>query len=182
MTAETNSGREAVSVAAVDRPDLLVVGQPADLSTADTVLRLSRLRPAPAMVAMLAPGQEHVVGYLVALGVRGIALRSGSAEDLAAVIGSALKGEQYVVPALHAALAGGVRPRWFDDEPDELLSLREREVLACLAQGCSNREIAATLSVTLATVKSHLVRIYAKLEAGNRNEALGRAVALGILG
>ena len=182
VIAETNSGREAVSVAAVERPDLVVVGQPADLSCADTVLRLSRLRPAPAMVAMLAPGQEHVVGYLVALGARGIALRSGSAEDLAEVIGAALKGEQYVVPALHAALAGGVRPRWFDDEPNELLSLREREVLACLAQGCSNREIAATLSVTLATVKSHLVRIYAKLEASNRNEALGRAVALGILG
>ena len=182
VVAETNSGREVVSVAAVERPDLVVVGQPADLSTADTVLRLSRLRPAPAMVAMLAPGQEHVVGYLVALGVRGIALRSGSAEDLAAVIGSALKGEQQVVPALHGALAGTVGPRWFDDEPNELLSLREREVLACLAQGCSNREIAAALSVTLATVKSHLVRIYAKLEASNRNEALGRAVALGILG
>jgi len=37
------------------------------------------------------------------------------------------------------------------------------------------------LSVTLATVKSHLVRIYAKLEANNRNEALGKAVALGLL-
>ena len=47
-------------------------------------------------------------------------------------------------------------------------------MLACLAQGRSNREIAAALSVTLATVKSHLVRIYAKLEATNRNEALGR--------
>jgi len=182
VVAETNSGREVVSVAAVERPDLVVVGQPADLSTADAVLRLSRLRPAPAMVAMLAPGQEHVVGYLVALGTRGIALRSGSAEDLAAVIGAALKGEQHVVPALHGALAGAVRPTWFADEPNELLSLREREVLACLAQGASNREIAASLSVTLATVKSHLVRIYAKLEASNRNEALGRAVALGILG
>jgi len=56
-----------------------------------------------------------------------------------------------------------------------------REVLACLAQGRSNREIAAALSVTLATVKSHLVRIYTKLEASNRNEALGRALALGML-
>ena len=82
---------------------------------------------------------------------------------------------------LHGALAGAVRPRPLDDQPNELLSSREREVLACLAQGRSNREIAATLSVTLATVKSHLVRIYAKLEAGNRNEALGRAVALGLL-
>ena len=124
-----------MSVAAIERPDLVVVGQPADLTAADTVLRLSRLRPAPPIVALLAPGQEHVVGYLVALGARGIALRSGSADDLAAVVGSALKGEQHVVSALHGALAGAVRPRWFEDEPNELLSLREREVLACLAAG-----------------------------------------------
>ena len=79
-------------------------------------------------------------------------------------------------PAL--AQADGLR---VTEPTNDLLSTREREVLACLAQGRSNREIAAALSVTLATVKSHLVRIYAKLEAGNRNEALGRAVALGLL-
>ena len=181
VIAETPSGREVASVAAMERPDLVVVGQPADLSIGDTVRRLSRLRPAPCVVAALPPGQEHVVGYLVALGARGVALRSGSAEDLAAVISSALKGEQHVVAGLHSALVGSVRPRPLAEQPNDLLSSRELEVLACLAQGRSNREIAAALSVTLATVKSHLVRIYAKLEAGNRNEALGRAVALGLL-
>ena len=181
VIAETHSGRELASVAAIEKPDLVVVGQPADLAVADTVRRISKLRPSPAVVALLAPGQEHLVGYLVAMGTRGIALRSGNAEDLAAVISAALKGEQHVVAALHGALAGSVRPRPLDERSSELLSAREREVLACLAQGRSNREIAATLSVTLATVKSHLVRIYAKLEAGNRSEALGRAVSLGLL-
>jgi DNA-binding NarL/FixJ family response regulator len=182
VLAETHSGREIASVAAIERPDLVVVGQPADLSVADTVRRLVRLRPPPTVVVMLAPGQEDVVGYLIALGARGIALRAGSAEELAVVIAAALKGEQRVVAGLHGALAGSVRPRPLaEHEQNDLLSAREREVLACLAQGHSNREIAAALSVTLATVKSHLVRIYAKLEAGNRNEALGRAVALGIL-
>jgi DNA-binding NarL/FixJ family response regulator len=181
VLAETHSGREVASVAAMEHPDLVVVGQPADLSVADTVRRLTRLRPPPAVVVMLAPGQEDVVGYLVALGARGIAIRSGTADELSAVIAAALKGEQRVVPGLHGALAGSVRPRPFAEQQNDLLSSREREVLACLAQGHSNREIAATLSVTLATVKSHLVRIYAKLEAGNRNEALGRAVALGLL-
>jgi DNA-binding NarL/FixJ family response regulator len=179
--AETHSGREVASVAAMEHPDLVVVGQPADLSVADTVRRLTRLRPPPAVVVMLAPGQEDVVGYLVALGARGIALRAGSAEDLSAVIAAALKGEHRVVGGLHSALVGSVRPRPLTDQQNDLLSSREREVLACLAQGHSNREIAAALSVTLATVKSHLVRIYAKLEAGNRNEALGRAVSLGLL-
>ena len=180
VVAETHSGRELVSVATIERPDLVVVGRPADLTVAETVLRLSRLRPAPAVVALLAPGEEHDVAYLIALGARGVALRTGSTEELAGVLGSALKGEQHVVAALQPALAnaGGLR---LATPANDVLSAREREVLACLARGRSNREIAADLSVTLATVKSHLVRIYAKLEASNRNEALGRAVALGLL-
>jgi DNA-binding NarL/FixJ family response regulator len=180
VVAETHSGRELVSVATLERPDLVVVGRPADLTVAETVRRLSRIRPAPVVVALLAPGEEHDVAYLLALGARGVALRTGRAEDLAAVIGSGLKGEQHVVAALQPALASASGLR-LTTPANDLLSAREREVLACLAQGHSNREIAATLSVTLATVKSHLVRVYAKLEASNRNEALRRAVALGLL-
>jgi DNA-binding NarL/FixJ family response regulator len=178
--AETHSGRELVSVAAIERPDLVVAGRPADLTVAETVLRLSRLRPVPAVVALLAPGEESDVAYLIALGVRGVALRTGSPEDLAVVIGAALKGQQHVVASLQPALAnaGGLR---LASPANDLLSAREREVLGCLAQGRTNREIAVSLSVTLATVKSHLVRIYAKLEASNRNEAINRAVVLGLL-
>ncbi len=181
VVAETHSGRELASVAALEEADLVVVGQPADLTTADTVRRVLRVRPRPAVVALIASGQEHVVGTLIALGARGIALRSGSANELSDVFASVLKGEPYVVPSLHQALAGTVELPPLADRMPELLSTREREVLACLAQGRSNREIAATLSVTLATVKSHLVRIYAKLGATNRNECLGRAVSLGLL-
>ena len=180
VIAETHSGREAVSIATLEGPDLVVLGRPADLTVADTVRRLARVHPMPSVVALLAPGQEDSVAYLVALGTRAVALRTGSVDELGVVIASALKGVGMVVPALQHALAGSVSLRAVDAGPD-LLSAREREVLACLAQGLSNREIAATLSVTLATVKSHLVRIYTKLEAGNRNEALGRAVALGLL-
>ena len=68
-----------------------------------------------------------------------------------------------------------------DDSARDLLTYREREVLALIAGGASNREIAANLSVTVATVKSHLVHVYAKLEARNRQEALSRAVGLGLL-
>ena len=181
VVAETHSGRELASVAAFEQPDLVVVGQPADLTLIDTVRRLMRVRPVPPVVALLGSGQDDLVATLVALGVRGVALRSGSAEELTAVFASVLKGEPYVVPALHAALAGGVKLPPLGDRTPELLSTREREVLACLAQGRSNREIAAALSVSLATVKSHLVKIYAKLGATNRNECLGRAVSLGLL-
>src|SRR5437773_540923 len=103
------------------------------------------------------------------------------ADELGVVVDAARKGERHVVPALHRALSGAVALPALDDRTVDVLTSREREVLVLLAEGRTNRQIAGALTVSLATVKSHLVRIYAKLEARNRNEALGRAVALGLL-
>src|SRR5439155_22699994 len=93
VVAETHSGRELASVAALEQPDLVVVGQPADLSVADAVRRVLRVRPRPPVVALLPSGQEDVVGMLIALGARGIALRPGTADELSDVLCSVLKGE-----------------------------------------------------------------------------------------
>ena len=150
-------------------------GSPADLPVADAARRFTALRPQPVIVVLLPPAHEHVIAYLLAMGVRGIALRSGDPDELGPVVEGALKEGPFVAPALHAALAGGVKLPPLADREEELLTAREREVLVLLGEGRTNREIASALSVTLATVKSHLVRIYAKLEASNRNEALGRA-------
>src|SRR6266540_4007932 len=64
---------------------------------------------------------------------------------------------------------------------ESLLTEKEREVLARLAEGGSNRAIAEALSVSPATVKTHLAHIYEKLGASDRRDALVRAIALGIL-
>jgi DNA-binding NarL/FixJ family response regulator len=181
VVAQTRSGRELVSLVTMDRPDVVVVGAPADLPVADVVERLAKLKPVPALLVLLPPAHDHEVRYLLALGARGIGLRSVEPDELGTAIDAVRKGMQYVASGLHAALAGAVKLPPLADRQEELLSAREREVLVLLAEGRTNREIASALSVTLATVKSHLVRIYAKLEASNRNEALGRAVALGIL-
>ena len=181
VVAQTRSGRELVRLTNLERPDLVVVGAPADLEVADVVRRLVRLCPHPEIVVLLPPAHEHTVRYLLALGAAGIALRTVDADELGVVVDAARKGGPHVVPALHRALSGAVALPALDDRTVDVLTSREREVLVLLAEGRSNREIAGALSVSLATVKSHLVRIYAKLEAGNRNEALGRAVALGLL-
>lgn len=181
VIAQTRSGREGVSIATVDRPDLVIAGTPADLDVVDVCRRLVRLRPHPDIVVLLPPAHEHVVRYVLGLGVAAVALRTADADDLGAAVDAARKGGPYVATSLHHALAGAVALPALDDRTADVLTGREREVLVLLAEGRNNREIAAALSVTLATVKSHLVRIYAKLEAGNRNEALGRAVALGLI-
>ncbi len=180
LLSETHSGREAAAIAAIDSPALVVVGAATDITSVETARRVMRVRPVPAVIVLVPPAAEQPVGYLLALGIRGVVLRSGPPDDFATAVEAVMKGTQYVAPGLHRSLAGSVQPKAAG--ADHGLTAREREVLAFLAEGRSNREIAAALSVTLATVKSHLVRIYAKLGATNRNEALGKAVSLGLLG
>jgi len=181
VVGDTRSGRELVSLATVERPDLAVVGAPADLDAADVVRRLVGLRPHPEIVVLVPPAQEHLVRYVVAMGATGVALRAVEPDELGVVVDAAVKGERHVVSGLHHALAGDLKLPSLDERTADLLTTREREVLALLAKGRDNREIAGELSVTLATTKSHLARIYAKLDAKNRNEAVARAVSLGLL-
>jgi LuxR family transcriptional regulator, maltose regulon positive regulatory protein len=61
------------------------------------------------------------------------------------------------------------------------LTAREREVLASISQGCSNKHIARALEISPETVKSHVKRIFLKLAVSTRTEAVFRAVSLGLL-
>jgi DNA-binding NarL/FixJ family response regulator len=61
------------------------------------------------------------------------------------------------------------------------LTARERDVLAMISQGCSNKRIARTLEISPETVKSHVKHIFLKLEVGTRIEAVFRAVSLELL-
>lgn len=77
--------------------------------------------------------------------------------------------------------SGGAAPRLGAQQLDDPLSERELEVLALLASGRTNAEIARDLFVAMGTVKSHVGNIYRKLDARNRAEAIGRARELKLL-
>ncbi len=150
VVAETHAAREAVRVVTMDGCDLVVLGAPADLALAEAARRLAALRPAPRIIALVPPAPDHLVGYLVALGVAGIVPRAAPVEDVGAAIDAAGKGVPYVAPGLLGSLSGTIRPA-LGAVDDPMLSPREREVLVLLAEGRSNREIAATMAVTVAT-------------------------------
>jgi DNA-binding NarL/FixJ family response regulator len=184
VVAETPSGREAAELLRGHDGDLAVIGAPADMPVVEAVRRARAGSDTVLIVALLGAGQFDSVGAVVDAGANGVELRGAPSGSLSDAIAAVLAGGRYVAETLSSGLVGRlepVEPRAEEGRHHDLLSSREREVLALLAGGASNREIASTLSVTVATVKSHLVHVYAKLEARNRQQALSRAVALGLL-
>jgi DNA-binding NarL/FixJ family response regulator len=178
VVGEAGSGAELAKQAEETGAAVAILGAVADLSVIDAVRLLRGLpRTEPLRVALLLGrvAREHLA-ELLSLEVDGLLPRTLEAAALPGLLTRLVRGERVVDPVVLA-----------EDLPDEdveasTLTAREREVLGLLSAGQSNREIASALYVSLPTVKTHLAHIYAKLGAKNRNEALGRAMALGLLG
>ncbi|QGV78399.1 response regulator [Streptomyces ficellus] len=115
-------------------------------------------------------------------GATGYLLKDAPREDLFTAVRAAADGRTVLSPAVATRLVGAVRSPAAPGGPGEALSAREREVIALVARGTSNRRIAAELFISEATVKTHLTHIYAKLDVADRAAAVAVAYERGILG
>ena len=188
VLAEVAKAEEGVR-AADGRAHYVLLGACRDLSLAEAARRAKSLRPPPRVLVLVDHIGRGELGALRAVGIDALLPRSASPAELSDAVGRVAKGERVVAPALLSLLMGVIAPA----DPAlpgaeqhgshrEALTRKELEVLARLAEGRSNREIADALFVTPATVKSHLAHIYVKLGVTGRQEAMARAVALGLLG
>lgn len=140
--------------------------------------RLAELRDLRVPVVALVPGEEFAAEAWSA-GARGVLLREVAAEPLRAALHAAARGLAVLEPRLSAALVHARSP-----EPESLpepLTPREREVLQLLAEGLSNKAIAARLEVSEHTVKFHVNALMGKLGAQSRTEAVVRAMRAGLI-
>ncbi|MGW5677252.1 response regulator [Streptomyces sp. NPDC003860] len=114
-------------------------------------------------------------------GATGYLLKDAPREELFNAVRAAAEGRTVLSPAIASRLVSHVRaPR--TDGAGEQLSAREREVLVLVAKGTSNKEIAAELFISEATVKTHLGHVFAKLGAKDRAAAVALGYERGILG
>ena len=187
VAGESGSGRDGLRLAQRQRAGLMVVGSHTDLPARETARRARQLTPPPKVVVLATrPHRDELAGLLDA-GVDALLLRSMGTVELGVALERLAAGERVVAPALLPALLGGLDVAEGGGNGGEArgrhphLTGKEREVLAGLAGGYSNRRIAEQLCVTPATVKTHLAHIYRKLGAADRHEALHRALALGLL-
>ncbi|MET7954657.1 response regulator transcription factor [Streptomyces sp. NPDC005317] len=185
-------------------PGFEVLGEAADGVTA--VELTARLDPDVVLMDLRMPGGGGVaaIAELIRLGARsrvlvlttydtesdtlpaieagatGYLLKDAPREELLTAVRAAADGRTVLSPAVASRLVSRVRtPAAPAREP---LSVREREVLRLVARGTSNREIAAELFISEATVKTHLTHVFAKLGAKDRAAAVAAAYERGILG
>ncbi|MFC8621903.1 response regulator [Streptomyces anulatus] len=114
-------------------------------------------------------------------GATGYLLKDAPREELFAAVRAAADGRSVLSPAVASRLMTRVRTP-AADPIETALSAREREVLVLVARGTTNREIAAELFISEATVKTHLTHVFAKLGAKDRAAAVAVGYDRGILG
>jgi DNA-binding NarL/FixJ family response regulator len=178
--------RGFVATIAKERPTVAVISAEID-GDPRKGFEISRevhaLNPATRIVMLLDSSERTQVVEAFRAGARGVFSRSESLRSLAKCIYCVSQGQvwanskelRYLLEALGEALP----LRVIDARGAELLSRREQEVVRCVAEGLSNREIAQRLGLTEHTVKNYLFRIFDKLGVSKRVEVVLYAYSLG---
>jgi len=125
-----------------------------------------------------AQAEQADVLAVIAAGARGYLTKSAEADEIAAAIRQIASGGTYISPTLAAFLLDSARPR--QAGPQLSLTPREREVLALLAEGERDADIARALTISVRTVRSHLDRIREKTGRRRRSELTRFAIREGI--
>jgi DNA-binding NarL/FixJ family response regulator len=188
VVAEATNGREAVEQARLFHPDVVLmdIRMPELDGLAATRLLLESPETSAARVLILTTFDldEYVYEALRA-GASGFLLKDSPPEQLVAGIGIVARGEALLAPSVTRRVveefARRPRARPSTQAALEQLTPRELEVLRLVARGLSNTEIAGTLVVSEATVKTHVAHILAKLELRDRVQAVVLAYESGLV-
>ncbi|GAA3195122.1 MULTISPECIES: response regulator transcription factor [Streptomyces] len=177
---EASGGTEAVALAARLDPDVILM----DLrmpggSGVEAIAELTRRGARAKVLVLTTYDTDSDTLPAIEAGATGYLLKDAPRDELFTAVRAAAAGRTVLSPAVASRLVTAVRS---PAPADATLSAREREVLALVAKGTSNREIARVLFISEATVKTHLTHIYAKLDAKDRAAAVANAYDRGILG
>jgi two-component system, NarL family, response regulator NreC len=185
VVAEAADGMEALRLANEHKPDILVVdiGMP-KLNGIEVAARAQKLAPTPAVIILTMHTDESYILRALNAGARAYLLKDSTDEDLMPAIRAVSAGKPYFSPSVTAVLVEDymrqLQSRGLTDS-FHLLTDREKEVLQLLAEGRSNKEVAALLELGLSTVETHRGNLMQKLNLHNTAEIVLYAVRKGII-
>ncbi len=177
VVGEAGDGAQALALALRHRPDVVLMDlrMPGTDGVAATARILAAL-PATRVLVLTTYDTDADIVRAVGAGATGYLLKDTPREELFRAVRAAARGETVLAPAVAARLLTSLR-----QPAQPVLSARELEVLALVAHGASNRDVASRLSISEATVKSHLLHVFDKLGVDDRTAAVTVALTRGLL-
>lgn len=177
VVGEAGAGEDALGVVAREHPDVVVT----DLRLGDgldgvgVTSAVRGTRPAPAVLVLTTYDTDRDIVRAVEAGAAGYLLKDADPVRITDAVIRAAAGETVLSPDLAQRVVARI------SRPQADLSAREVEILAAVARGLSNREIARALVISEATVKTHLVHVFTKLDVDSRTAAVARAREDGLI-
>ena len=179
VVAEASDGRQAVTAAAAHRPDVVVMDvRMPDLDGIAATEAITRQQPGVRVLILTTFDLDEYAFAGLRAGASGFLLKNAPPEELVAAIRTVAAGDAVVAPRVTRRLLDTFArrlPTTAQKSRDQRLAQltdRERDVLQALALGQSNQEIAASLVLSEATVKTHVSRILTKLDVRDRVQAV----------
>ena len=183
VVGEAATGKEALELAAVRRPDIILMDiQMPGINGIEAARRVYDANPDIGVVILTMFEDDDSVFSAMRAGARGYVLKGSPPSEILKVLRAVAGGEAYFGPKIAQRLMGffsAPKPASPEVAFPELTE-REREILGLIAQGHTNAEIAARLFVSPHTVRNHITHIFAKLQVRDRTQAMLRARKAGM--
>ena len=182
VVAEAADGVEAMKLIRDHQPDVAVLDIQMPGQSGIDVTHAIRAERLPVGVLILtAFDDEPYIRAVLQAGANGYVLKTAEAQDIVEAVQAVNEGRSVLDPTIARKLMGQLARSEAAGISAEPLTERELEVLRLTAKGHTNKAIGAQLSISDRTVQGHLAKIYDKLHAGSRTEAVMRAVTLGLI-
>ncbi|MGZ4177408.1 MAG: response regulator [Solirubrobacteraceae bacterium] len=180
-------GAEAVRLAARHRPDVVLMDlRMPELDGVEATRRIREAQPDTEVVVLTTHADEASILDALRAGARGYLTKDAGIAEISRAVHAAADHLALLDPVVHSRLveaaSAAARPAPAPASLPDELTPREAEVLALVAQGLSNREIAGRLVVSEATVKTHINHVFAKTGARDRAQAVHYAYTHGLAG
>ena len=177
VVGQAANGAEAIERAGATGPDVVLMDlRMPEMGGTEAIRRLRKQLPRTQVIVLTTYDTEAEVLAAIEAGAIGYLLKDAPREELIRAVQAAHRGESVLSPTVAGRLVGRVRKAAAD-----ALSARELEIVRLIASGANNREAAAKLFVSEATIKTHLLHIYEKLGVRDRAAAVGEAYKRGLI-
>ncbi|MBC7990683.1 MAG: response regulator transcription factor [Luteimonas sp.] len=169
VIAEAGDGAVALELLMSERPDVIVLDMKMPgPSAVETIGEAKRLRPETQVLVFTSYAEDSQVRDALAAGATGYLLKDALRDDLVRAVREVAAGRAWLHPQAQRQMLDWMRR---PPSPIETLTARERSVLALLAEGLSNKQIARKLALTEGTVKGYVSQVLDKLSVADRTQA-----------